>query len=574
MPPSASEASIPYRFSRALALSTFLLLVASTLLLSQAGISRAIDELIVLYPGRYADQTVKAPSLENKFSWNLIDPSENLVWHSCYSTHQCARLIVPLNYSDADGDKATIAMTRIPSKLGPDSSAYRGPILINPGGPGGSGVDVVLRAGALLSGIIGPQFDILGFDPRGVGRSTPRVSFFETDVERELWGGSSGMQDLSVLNASADGLARAWAPRDMLSIVKAHGKEKLLYWGFSYGSVLGATFASMFPDKIERLVIDGVVDIKNYYSTLWSTNLLDTDKTMDAFFTYCHSAGPSGCPFYAPSPDLIAANLTALYNSVSARPIPVRTANSYGIVDYSRLRTSVFVSLYSPWASWPPLAQALADLANGDGATLFSLLEKPPFECECGKRQGELPVVRDAETAIVCNDGDVVPEAFEELEKYFKDTTSKSQWAEIWGAIRTACLIPNGSGPFEANTSFPLLVVGNTAGAAKKTAKGFPNAVVLTQDSPGHCSISAPSLCTQTYIRDYFVKGTLPPPGTICSTTSSPFPDVPPDLKGSEQGVLGQKQVGQQAELLSAEQRVVLDAVRKLSESYALPRML
>jgi len=129
-------------------------------------------------------------------------------------------------------------------------------------------------------------------------------------------------------------------------------------------------------------VIDGVVDVDNHYTgkaplllrnlhPLWSTNLIDTHKTMDAFFTYCHAAGPSNCPFYAPTPDLIAANLTALYASVRARPVPVRTAKSYGLIDYDRLRVSVFTSLYSPWATWAPLAKALADLARGDGVPLF-----------------------------------------------------------------------------------------------------------------------------------------------------------------------------------------------------------
>ncbi|KAG5634520.1 hypothetical protein H0H81_001673 [Sphagnurus paluster] len=150
-------------------------------------------------------------------------------------------------------------MSRYPSALPPDSPDYRGPILLNPGGPGGPGVDLVRSAGQLISQIVGPQFDILGFDPRGVARSTPRASYFGSAAERAVWGGQNGvLGSLNVLNTSSDGLARAWArakiggqladerqadvlpyintaqtAADMLSIVKAHGKEKLLYWGFS-----------------------------------------------------------------------------------------------------------------------------------------------------------------------------------------------------------------------------------------------------------------------------------------------------------------------------------------------------
>lgn len=151
----------------ALALSTLLLLAASTLLLSQDRFSRAIDDLTVLYPGRYNGQS-KTASSKTSFTWSTVIPSETLIWHPCYASPiQCARLIVPLNYSDPSGDKAAIAMARIPAAVLPGSPQYRGPILVNPGGPGGSGVDLVLGAGALLSGIVGPNFDVLGFDPRG-----------------------------------------------------------------------------------------------------------------------------------------------------------------------------------------------------------------------------------------------------------------------------------------------------------------------------------------------------------------------------------------------------------------------
>ncbi|KAG5653159.1 hypothetical protein H0H81_002001 [Sphagnurus paluster] len=453
-------------------------------------------------------------------------------------------------------------MTRLPSTVPANSSDYRGPILLNPGGPGGSGVDFVLGIGEWISSVVGPQFDIIGFDPRGVARSTPRVSFRGNAVERTFW-------QQNAMSASPDTLARAWArgkingqlagerhadilpyintaqtAADMLSIVRAHGKEKLLYWGFSYGSLLGSTYAAMFPDKIERLVIDGVLDMEDYYKTLWATNLLDTDKTMNTFYATCHSAGPTQCAFYAPTPAQIAANLSSLYTTIRARPVPVRTALSYGLVDYTRLRLTLLTALCSPWADWPTLAVALADLARGNGTALYTMLEPPSVDSECtcpSAPDEEFAVVDEAGIAVSCNDGDVVPEDFGELEEYFKNTLSTSEWAELWD-VRTLCVgwpsVPKlFKGPFGANTtSFPLLIVGNTADpltplwAAKKTAQDFSGAVVLTQDSPGHCSIAAPSVCTQKYIREYFANGTLPPNGTVCSVPGSPF-DEPETLK-------------------------------------------
>ncbi|KAG5633637.1 hypothetical protein H0H81_006354, partial [Sphagnurus paluster] len=293
-----------------------------------------------------------------------------------------------------------------------------------------------------------------------IARSTPRADFFGTPADRALWEGPIG--PLTALNATSDGLARAWArakiagqlaeerqsdvlpyintaqtAADMLSIIKAHGNEKLLYWGFSYGSILGSTYASMFPNNIERLVIDGVPDIESY-QTLHSNSLRDTAKTMDAFYTTCHAAGSMGCAFYAPTPELIAANLSALYASVRARPVPVRTAISYGLVDYSRLRATVFTSLYMPWATWSTLATALADLARGNGTGLYAMLETPPFECDCGKE--DLTSVIEGVITVSCNDGDAVPQDFEQLEKYFKETTTKSEWAELWDGLKMSCV--------------------------------------------------------------------------------------------------------------------------------------
>ncbi|KAF8185203.1 hypothetical protein BJ912DRAFT_927579 [Pholiota molesta] len=209
---------------------------------------------------------------------------------------------------------------------------YRGPILINPGGPGESGVDIVRIAGRLFGTIVGPQFDIVGFDPRESVAAHGRVSFLgRLTAEND---------DGYLRHINTDQTAR-----DMLRIVEAHGRTKLQYWGFSYGTVLGATFAAMFPDKVERIILDGVVDAENYYA-------YDIQK-----------------------------NLTALYDTVRIHPKPVRTKSGYGIVDYKMLHSAVFGSLYMPYASFPELAQGLAALAAGDGSLIFDMMNPPPFEC-------------------------------------------------------------------------------------------------------------------------------------------------------------------------------------------------
>lgn len=160
---------------------------------------------------------------------------------------------------------------------------------------------------------------------------------------------------------------------------------------------------------------------------------------MDYFFTSCHAAGPDICHFYASTPDLIAANLTRLYETVKARPLPVRTATSYGLVDYTRLRTTIFSSLYKPWAAYPTLATALAALAQGDGAPLFSMYDLPKFQCDCSADGENSRFGKDAQTTIMCNDGDPISSKFEDLEEYFQDVMKKSEWFELWADIRTRC---------------------------------------------------------------------------------------------------------------------------------------
>ncbi|KAF9529101.1 hypothetical protein CPB83DRAFT_283895 [Crepidotus variabilis] len=200
------------------------------------------------------------------FEWSKLPPRKDLQWVGCHLSFQCARLIVPLDYTDPEGRESTIALIRKPAAVPRDSTEYRGPVLINPGGPGGSGMAMVLSRGHLLGSILGPQFDVIGFDPRGTGQSTPKISFFETDVERELYeepksvdiaDGTvspllSSKRLLNMLAAELDDgylghMNTDCTARDMLRIVETYGWNKLMYWGFSYGSVLGGSFAAMFP---------------------------------------------------------------------------------------------------------------------------------------------------------------------------------------------------------------------------------------------------------------------------------------------------------------------------------------
>ncbi|KAK7020737.1 hypothetical protein VNI00_017592 [Paramarasmius palmivorus] len=179
-------------------------LVLATLLSLLGGGTLAVD------PSQSPSESAHLnPRLDwTEASWASIEPSKELAWVKCYDgTFECARLQVPLDYSNPESQSAAIALIRIKSNVSTDSPDYLGPVLYNPGGPGVSGIDLVLGIGqSLVANVLGPEFDFVGFDPRGIARSTPRVSWYETRVERQLW----SQPTVKELNHSSDNVASYW----------------------------------------------------------------------------------------------------------------------------------------------------------------------------------------------------------------------------------------------------------------------------------------------------------------------------------------------------------------------------
>ncbi|KAJ7160611.1 alpha/beta-hydrolase [Mycena crocata] len=522
-----------------MASSSFLKLAVAGVFLSNLGASVAADD----------------------FDWETLKATDSLQWTACYSGFECSLLQVPLDYSATDKGNASIAVVRLPSTV--PKEGYLGPILFNPGGPGGSGVSAIVSVGASFAEFLGPQFDIVGFDPRGVAFSKPTVSFFKTAVERQLWTPPDLNLRYPSLNASSEVISNQWAQfqlvgqlakerdtdeylqhittdnvaRDMLRITEAFGFEKLQYWGVSYGTVLGATFATLFPDKVGRMAIDGVMDSEAWYSANVTGSMTDTDKALQTFFDGCAAAGPDACAFHAPTASQIADKLTALTESIRAQPFPVLTALSHGIVDFSFLRNIILAALFSPYNAFADLAQGLAALAAGNATGVYTEHESPAFECDCDAGQAPFTLNNfEAQIVTSCGDAAAIEDSVADLRQFYAQEARVSSFADIWGHWRIHCsgwkVHREGRflGPVGANTSFPLLVIGNTADPvtplawAKKASALFPGSVLLTQDSPGHMSLAAPSLCTHGHLQAYFRNGTLPALGTVCAVDAELFP--------------------------------------------------
>ncbi|CZR68039.1 uncharacterized protein PAC_17938 [Phialocephala subalpina] len=506
----------------------------------------------------------------NAKSWNEIKPSSDLLWYPCYDEYDCAKLEVPLDWLDeSDPRRATIAIIRYNAT---DRSDYKGPVFINPGGPGGSGIWFVKHLAPYYQSVVGRNHDIISFDPRGIGITTPTIDCWNSTLGSTsalLW----DMQDPPNVDAHPGSVYDAYAhaaafshqcaanigeagkfvstpsvARDMLAMVEKLGEDKLQYWGFSYGTFLGTTFATLFPDKVGRMVLDGNVDAIEFSAGAGTHFLVDTDAVMDAFYTYCHKAGPLLCAFYSESPQTIETRLDNLLADIKVHPVIVPASPSSNprpeIISYSKVRRTIVSSFYRPFVVFPSLAEVLAALEKGDGRPFVDLtspggeefpLCQKQYDPKDGDPEGPTPERPEAEgnseatRAIMCTDARPAEGGVEEFSRYVDTLVrlSKSAGASMssmwmvcaeWG-IKAKWEF---RGPYEGNTSHPILLVANTADnvtpyrSAARNSKGFPGSVVMVQDSYGHTSLAMPSKCTALNIRKYFQTGELPEPGTVC----------------------------------------------------------
>jgi pimeloyl-ACP methyl ester carboxylesterase len=558
------------------------------------------------------------------FDWNTPRTDTKLHYTPCYDDLQCARLELPMDwFNGTTNSTISLAVIRQPAIVSVTHPQYGGAILLNPGGPGGSGIELVLRVGKHASSVVdtntteGKYFDLISFDPRGVGLSSPRVDCFhdptfaaawQQRVQEEGWFESSDAalgrlwsmstaKGVACSNAtSVDGddikkyVSTASAARDMLELVEKHGEwrereakalqqdsrslwarpsllgtnhpevpatlrytrgeEKIQYYGVSYGSFLGGTFAAMFPDRVGRLVVDGVVEYNNYMSGNWSSNLVDTEKSMDSFYFHCARAGFPACLLAnetsGSTPSDIKKRTNDILKSLYHNPLPVYTPSA-DVLSYSEMKSLIFGSLYSPVLVFPLVAYTLLAIEQKDSDALAPLVwALHPSACATvDDPRFDYATRADAQIAIACSDGDdqsyMDREAFQ---AFAQEMAAKSpSGGSLWSVIRMNCIhntvpaVHRFTGPWKANTSHPLLFVGNTADPvtpgryAQQMAEGFEGAVALMQDSGGHCSDSVFSYCTTGYLRQYFQTGELPPANTTCGVDIVPFGPLHEDMK-------------------------------------------
>jgi len=410
-------------------------------------------------------------------------------WQPCgddYPGTDCAVVRVPLDYDQPHGPTIGLALARTPAT---DSRHKLGTVFVNPGGPGGSGVKMILVGfGDYLAGVLGGRFDVVGFDPRGVAASEPLQCFPDEDALTQFFAGFPQFPYLpdqqrpyfDRLSSIADQcfaekhriighMSTADVARDLDRLREAVGDQRLTYLGFSYGTYIGNTYANLFPDKIRALAIDGVLDPR-LWSSGWqvSSDRVATQKEFAEFLRLCDEAADD-CPFAAPGGS--AARYDALARALRRRPLPLADGTSF---TYDVLLGDTLDAMYAPelWGGpdgYAALFAALAQAVLGDATaasqslTLRQALRerlRPP-----SRQPSDYDNSVDAFFGNQC--GDI------ELPRSFADYRAIGAYAEIgsifgplwwWtnaGCARWPVNADRYVGPWTARTSAPVLVVGN-----------------------------------------------------------------------------------------------------------------
>ncbi|KAH8730296.1 TAP-like protein-domain-containing protein [Phaeosphaeriaceae sp. PMI808] len=409
----------------------------------------------------------------------------------------------------------------------------------------------------------GGDYNLVGFDPRGVGASGPDLSCFpgvkgtsliygptialplivgDKRSYGEVYSKAGAFGDFctkahSAANSTAKYVNTVATANDMryytelLANSKGQDPQKsqLWYYGTSYGSLLGMTYASLFPDRVGRIVADGVVDGEDYYSGRWASNLDDADKGFRYFFQSCFEAGKEKCAFWANSPAAIEARYQALVKEITFNPIPV-SVNKPDIitVQYLKLLASGLPS--TPLSNFPSFAKILEKLENRDATDLAMLYGVGVGPTGCQKPDA-LTADLEPRQFIACTDanGRFNLSTFDSFVEHADSQIKKSQFVgDTWATLvsvncRKLSIKAPKSQVFEgypgaSKTSNPILFISTKVDpatplrAAEKMTKRFGGAGLLVQDNVGHTSFSSVSKCTQGYIKAYLRGGSADPP--------------------------------------------------------------
>lgn len=447
-------------------------------------------------------------------------------WDGCEGELECATIDVPLDHDDPLGETITIAMAR---RVADDASRRIGTMLINPGGPGGSGIDLLQSAEFFFPDDVLERFDVVGFDPRGVGDSTAIDcgddfdAYFaidpspDDDAERQaiIEAAREYAADCSELSARLlPHVDTESAARDMDIIRAALGEEQLTYTGFSYGTYLGAQYADLFPRRVRAMVLDGGVDPTLTYDAASRTQAAGFERALQAFLDDC--ASNESCAFYSDGDPFAAYD--ELMREIDMAPLDANDRD----VGPGEATLAVVAALYEREYGWPALALALDAARDGDGSILLELSDAYTRR----RPDGSYGNLFEANAAVNCLDTPAPRDLqyYDELARSLAELAPRLGSAAGYLGVQCAFWpVPPANEPhaFTAPGAPPIVVIGTTGDPAtpyawsEALAGQLESGVLLTWEGEGHTALGK-SECIGDAVSAYLIELRAPAAGVRC----------------------------------------------------------
>jgi pimeloyl-ACP methyl ester carboxylesterase len=453
--------------------------------------------------------------------------AQEIDWQSCNQDFQCATLAVPIDYSKLSTGTFEIALLKYEAR----TSKKLGSLIVNPGGPGGSGVDYAYAAEYIFSPAILDRYDIVGFDPRGVSRSAPIRCL--TDKELDANNNSDSKPDnekefRQILidtkkyveickdkNKYLTSYGTANVARDMDILREAVGDNQLNYMGKSYGTYLGTLYAQFFPDKVGRVVLDGAVDptISNFQQTL--TQAIGFDQAFSSFAKDCATKKNCSLPN---GEEAAIAEMQKLFAQAAKKPLP--TKGSERILSETMMVLGTASAMYDSATGWPKLRKAIAQAQQGYGDKFLEFAD----EYTGRQSDGSYPNNEfDSGAVIDCLDVDE-PRTVDQIRG---DAKSFAEQAPLFGpylAYGGLTCKYFGQSQEESiapiTTTNPIIVIGTTGDPAtpykwaQRLNKLLTNSWLVSLTGEGHTGQGQGNACIDDQIDDFYLKGKVPTTST------------------------------------------------------------
>lgn len=451
---------------------------------------------------------------------------QELEWSDC-DGGECATLEVPLDHDAPEGETVELAVLRVPAR---DAEHRIGSLVVNPGGPGSSAVDYARAADQIVSPGVRKAYDVVGFDPRGVGESDPVDCLDDRAMDGFIGGvedpdsaagreAVQGQLEAFVAGCRKDlgrGLGEVTTEttaRDMDVLRAVLGDSQLSYLGKSYGTTLGATYAELFPQRVGAMVLDGVLPTDLDAVEMGVGQAEGFERATNAFLDWCVEEGD--CPV-GDSREEAVAGLKELLNRAETEPLPVRGHEGVTELTSGWATYGIAAGMYSE-TSWPALRKALKAAEGGDGSGLMEMAGQYTDRHPDGHYGSNL---MEAFTVYTCNDRLSATEGRDDAEVEAAYREAAPLWGELMMSETSVCdewpVEP--AEPFVAKAagSGPILVVGTTRDPAtpyewaEQVAGELENGHLLSFDGDGHTAYRRGSSCVDDAVDGYLLSGTVP----------------------------------------------------------------